>query len=31
MSAGMGTMFGHSFQIGAAFFFLAQNIDPKIV
>jgi hypothetical protein len=31
MSAGMGTTFGHSFWIGAASFFLAQNVDPKIV
>lgn len=30
-SASLGTTFGHSFQIGAVSFFLAQKVEPEIV
>lgn len=31
MSHGWGTMFGHSFRIGGASFYLAQGVNPEIV
>ena len=31
MSCGWGTMFGHSFRIGSASFYLAQGVSPEIV
>ncbi|KAF8218929.1 hypothetical protein L208DRAFT_1345527 [Tricholoma matsutake] len=31
MSWGWGTMFGYSFRIGGASFYLAQGVSPEIV
>ena len=31
MSHGWGTMFGHSFRIGGASFYLAQGVNPEVV
>jgi hypothetical protein len=31
MSSGWGTMFGHSFRIGGASFYLAQGVSPEII
>jgi hypothetical protein len=31
MLHGWGTMFGHSFRIGGASFYLAQGVNPKVV
>ncbi|KIJ37156.1 hypothetical protein M422DRAFT_178425, partial [Sphaerobolus stellatus SS14] len=30
-SWGWGTMFGHSFRIGGASYYLAQKVDPEII
>ena len=30
-SLGWGTLFGHSFRIGGASFYLSQKVDPEIV